>query len=200
MLLLMATPTARAYETGCVLMPASPGLFETYAAGARVKPPPGCLLLVGKMDSPSFSIDEINQLTAILPSGKIVPLHIDERRVLREFGKIISMEFYLAASETEFSESNSLVILRWGSNIAADNVLVRDFSLEPAQIGQCRVLGQPTQGASSEEEGNAASASIQVIADKRASYIPLWHLLPMALIFVLLSVAGFQKKHPSSGQ
>jgi len=189
LLLLAVTSSARAGEVRFSLTPATPELFDTYSGNARTPPPPaGCLVMVGRMDAPDFSIDHINQLTAVLPSGKIIPLQIDEKRTLREFGKIISLDFYITAPESEFSGTGSEVVLRWVPNISADNHRLADFSFDPAQADRFRILSPLPGGTMGEREEAFATAAIQVIADNKAGYIPLWYLLPMGLIFLLLGI------------
>ena len=189
LLLLAVTSAGRAGEARFAPSPASPALFENNSGRPLVAPPPeGCLVMVGKMESPDFSIAHLNQLKAVLPSGKIIPLQVDDRRTLREFGKIVSLDFYIIAPESEFSGTGSELVMQWGPDITADNHHLAGFSFDPAQANRCRMLCPLPVTASGGGEAAVATTGIQVIADNKARYIPFWYLLPMALIFVLISI------------
>jgi len=171
----------RAGESAFSLTPAPPEVFETYREGAPAPLPPKGVTVLGRLDSPSFSIGDISQVAARLPSGKTVPLMVDERRILREFGKIVSLDFWFALPDV--SGASEPVVLRWGTDISAGNKLVPGISCDVSQSARYRILSPISSSPDAE-----ASASVGVIADTKASFIPLWYLLPMVLVFALLTL------------
>jgi len=88
------------------------------------------------------------------------------------------------------------VVFRWGPDVQAENVRVAAFALDAAQPQLYRGFRPQRQAAAGPLDTQVAS--IEVIADSSAEYHFLWYLLPMGVIFLLLSVRKVRARHSSS--
>lgn len=143
----------------------------------------GSLLIFGRIDDPSFSIAGPDQVTVIASGGRQVPLLIDEKSIFREFGNIVSMKIAFTAAESELAAGD--LLLRWGPDVCAANVAGGEISssgIAGDRLRQFRIM----RTASGAEPPSVAT--IQVIADSHAGWYFLWYLLPISVIFALLTI------------
>lgn len=152
----------------------------------RAAPPPekGCLRVIGSLGgagAPDFKIASINNLRAKdVSSGKYLPLAVDESGIVEEFGRIVSLWVAFDAPESGL-DGGSGFVLEWGDDVESPSRMVKNLKLDPAHSGRYRTFSLNT------EKGSKSFASIEVIADSSADYYFLWYLLPMALIFAVLT-------------
>ena len=176
------------------LLPVREDYLAADSAQATARPGPGEVLVLGRFDDPALAIESIKQIAVVGPDGRRVPLHVVEDSVYVEFDQIVSLRFYFLIGETETAETFAL---EWGADVEADNVKVARVLLDPAMADRCREFTWAARGAAAPGETTSV-ASIDVIADSSAEYHFLWYLLPMALIFLLLTIRKIRAHHPTT--
>ena len=123
-------------------------------------------------------------------SGEAIPLLIDERSVLKEFGRIIS--FRLCAvipARLLGSGKEPELVLRWGSDVSGRNQLVAGFRLDPERAESYRGFIWKDASAGPGDDGEAATElTITLTARRGAELHKYWYLIPLAVLFLLLSV------------
>lgn len=170
------------------LFPASDYLFAAEGQPDAV-PGPGQVLVVGRCEGPDFAIDGVNQVELVAPGGRRVPLHVEEPRIYRDpvaDNKIVSLRVYFLAGESEVAPGAGSFELRWGPEVKAANRKVASIVPDPASRKSYREFRRRVPPAAAGTGGQ--SSSIIVIADSKADYYFMWYLVPMVLIFVLLTV------------
>ncbi len=150
-------------------------------AGQDTPVPSGMTRFIGNLADPSFSIPSINNITVKDSSGKILPLRIEESSLVEEFGGIVSLWLSFDVPDEQFSKDNSLTI-EWGKDVESTNTKVKNIKLDPASAKSYRTFTWR------KKDTSASFARIEVIADSNADYYFLWYLLPMAIIFIVLTV------------
>jgi hypothetical protein len=159
---------------------------------SAIIPPDNMVAVLGRFNDAEFSVDSVNRITVISPDNKPVPLVIDESSIFRNLGRIVSLSFYFLVAEQAAQDTDSLYTLCWGADVQADNAVVPGIAVNAEMPGkylefQWRQEGEPS-------DSDISSATIEVIADSYANYYSLWYLLPMLLIFVLLTVRKLRGK------
>jgi hypothetical protein len=195
--LLFAAPTVTAAESvRLLLQPAFVDPFAAPAEGPFIEPADGGILVVGRFDRPDFGIADVTQIEALAPDGRQLPLRIDAGSVCMEFDRIVSLRLAFEATEAEAEDAPGEFTLRWGPEIAGPNASVESLAIDPARLDSYRgftwaepagALGDDTQ-----------FASIEVIADSTAEYHFLYYLLPVALIFTLLTIRKIRARHSTA--
>ncbi len=193
--ILLATNQLPAAESvNLDFLPASEALFlKSPESTPLAFPEKGHVLAAGRFDDGAFAIDTIDQITVVAPGGRQVPLAIDNTSIYREFGQIVSLRFYFSVPLSALASAGGNYALKWGPDVAAQNKLVAGLALDPARPTAYRTF--------SWFRGQEVSvATIKVIADSRADYYSLWYLLPMGLIFVLLTIRKFRADNHDSNR
>ena len=144
------------------------------------------IIVVGLLDMPYFSIQEINQVALHDADGVPVPLWIDVSSLYSEFddGTINLMRIAFLIPEADL-EKGALRI-SWGDHVTSENNLVDHIDLYQESREKYRTFVCEEQ-----PRGNDAanfSSSVVVIVDDKADIYFLWYLLPIVLIFILLFV------------
>jgi len=165
-------------------VPAREGLFVEGAGAPNAIPGEGEVLVVGRFDDVRFAVKNINRVTVVAPDGRKVPL--DVGRTFAEFNKIVSVHLCFRVARKEVLPGTEPFELRWGPDVKAENRKVKSIVLDPARREQYREFrwGRRRTDTSADEQ----VTTLTVIADSYADYYFLWYLVPMALIFVLLTV------------
>lgn len=171
------------------LRPVEESFFVEAGAGADdaevLRPKAGEWLLVLAFSDANFAITELSQLRLVsAESGRSIPLTIAESSLFEDFGEIVGLR--LAARLP--AESVDTWRLEWGEGIDAEHRLVRDFRCDPADAAVLRTATWSEVPADAAGGGDVSVASIEVIADRKADLYALWYLLPMLVIFVVLTL------------
>lgn len=196
LLLALAASAAQGAESARLeIIPAPEGLLEPGPAAEPLRPEPGQVLVCGRFDAPDFYVDDLSQLTVLGADGRPLPLTIDSGSVFVEFDQVVSLRFCFPLDEAE-ADSGAPVVFRWGPDVHADNAQADAFALDAAQPQLYRGFRHQRQAAAGSVDTQVAS--IEVIADSTAQYHFLWYLLPMGVIFLLLSVRKVRARHSSS--
>ena len=180
---------APAGSVALALVEASDALFP--GGPANAVPPEGQVLVCGRFDDPGFAIEEINQITVVAPDGRRAPLTIEGSSLFREFGRIVALRFSFLVSAAE-AEGAKPFTLRWGPEVRAENALADCIVPDAARRTHYREFRPRPSG---EAPAGANIGTIEVIADSSAGYHFLWYLLPMALIFALLTIRKIRARH-----
>lgn len=144
------------------------------------------IIVVGLLDMPYFSVQEISQVVLFDADGDPVPLWIDASSLYSEFddGTINLMRIAFLIPEVNL-EKGALRI-SWGGDVTSENQIVDHIDLYQQSMDQYRTFVCEEQ-----PRGNDAanfSSSVVVIVDDKADIYFLWYLLPIVLIFILLFV------------
>jgi hypothetical protein len=185
----MALPAA-AGESGSLRLQVQAAGDELFAGqaegGEAVRPGPGRCACIFRYDR--FAVENLNQVTILGPGRKPVPLVIEGSSIFREFGKVVAFRFYALASAEDARPGEGIFELRWGTDIKAANSRIERFQLDPALRESYRSLRPVVADASAGGSGQESTATLVVIADSSADYHFLWYLVPIGLIFALLTV------------
>lgn len=191
----LAVHTVRAAESVSLeIVPASQGLLAAGGEAEPLRPAAGQVLVCGRFDDPAFYVDDLSQLTVVRPDGRQVALTVDAGSLFVEFDQIVSLRFCFALDAAE-AEAGGLV-LRWGPDVRADNVQVDALAFDASQPQLYRGFRWLREDAA--EASDAQLASIEVIADSTAGLHFLWYLLPIGVIFLLLTIRKVRARHPPS--
>ena len=183
-------------SAGLEFVPVRDELFERVAESATpFLPQAGQVAALGRFDHPLLSIQNINQITVIASDGRAIPLQVESPSIVYEFDRIVSLRFFFLIAESEAAVGAEPFQVRWGAGISADNIEVDKIVLDPKQRALYREFRwRQSVGAPSE---SASVSTIDVIADSTAEYHFLWYLLPMAVIFAVLTIRKIRAHHPT---
>lgn len=157
---------------------------------AVVDPGQSNLLIIGVFNDAKFSIDDTSQIQVVDPGGSIIPVTLDEASMVKEFGKIISVALCFQMPE-QAVKAGANYELKWGAGISADNKLVKGLGISMENVKDARGFSWKA----SKDKAGGQQATIEVIVDSYADYYSLWYLLPMFLIFGLLTIRKFRKSN-----
>ena len=155
-----------------------------------VLPGVGQVVVVGLVDYPDFAVSDPAHLAVLMPDGRQLPLLIEGEGLVSEFGEIIALRCAFMASAESAGDGFRLV---WGPEIAAANSTVPRLVLDPSRRRDYRQFSRKPKPADPGAESSVAT--VEVIADSTAEYHFLWYLLPMAVIFTLLTVRKIHARH-----
>ena len=151
------------------------------------------LVVLGVFNDAKFSIDNVSQIQLVAQDDSIVPITIDEASLVKEFGKIISVALCFQIPEQAVNAGASYE-LKWGAGIASNNKLVKGIGVLAESLKSARGFSWTA----SRDQASGQHATIEVIVDSYADYYSLWYLLPVLLIFGLLTVRKFRRNEASS--
>jgi len=169
------------------LLPAPDRFFEAAAESApNTAPPEGEVLAFGLFNDPRLSVTGIDRIAVMTRDGTQIPLAVEKDSVFYEFDRIVSLRFYFLVDADLADDAEAGLALSWGEDVAASNSEVEKVILDPEARSRIRAF----QWGNADLAGPADTqiADIQVIADSSAGYYFLWYLLPMAIIFALLTI------------
>jgi hypothetical protein len=183
------------------LRPAMAGDFQSSAGGEVCQPEPGGIVIVGQIDSPDFSAASPSQLTLETVTGERLPLVLDARSFVSQFGRLVACRFAsrvppgLAGAAT----NGLFLVLRWGEGITVSNRVVAGFSLDATAAGTCWLATcAPTSETTVGTAVPNRELRIAVQAVGGADRQKYWQLAPLAVLLMLLmlrrSGAGDQGK------
>ena len=172
-----------------VRSPAATFFEETSSGdGATVVPDEGRVVVVGSVDYPGFSIADASRVTVVAPGERQLPLRIDKDSITRDFDRIVALRCFFVVDASELSGGRFMLV--WGPEVSAKNRLVGrirpDRGLPDAYREFVREAAPPSA------DVGTSIATVEVIADSTAEYHFLWYLLPIAVIFIILT---FRKLH-----
>ena len=160
------------------------------ATGAPAPAEPGTVLVFGRLDDPAFSITDPAQVTVVDAKGQQFPLLIEEKSLFRDLGRIVSMRFVFAIPESELAAGGFQ--LKWGPEVRASNAVGGEIAL--ASVARERLRQFRWSRAPSSAEPPSV-ATIEVIADSHAGWYFLWYLLPISVIFILLTIRKIRARN-----
>jgi len=180
--------SAAAEQAALELLPADESRISSTGVAAPAEP--GTLLVFGRFDDPAFAIADPSQITVVDANGKQLPLLIEEQSIFRDLDKIVSMRFVFALPGSQLAAGG--LQLKWGPDVRATNVVGEQIALAPVareRLRQFRWSRAPS-GA-----GPSSDATIVVIADSHAGWYFLWYLLPISVVFALLTIRKIRARH-----
>lgn len=143
--------------------------------------PAGKTRIIGNFTDPGFSIPSLDNITVRNASGAQIPLRIEESSLVDEFGSTVALWISFDIPSEELSKDKALTI-EWGRDVKAENSKVGNIKVNPASSGAYRTFTWR------KKNENTSFARIEVIADSNASFYFLWYLLPMCVIFTVLTI------------
>jgi len=177
------------------LLPAPDRFFESAGSAPNTAPPEGNILVFGLFNDPRLSIEGIDRITVVAGDGTQIPLTIEKDSVFYEFDRIVSLRFYFLVDADSADDPETRFTLSWGSDVAAKNTEVAKVALDPESRSRTRGFQWGNADISGGVSGQVAQ--IEVIADSSAGYYFLWYLLPMAMIFALLTIRKLTVRRPA---
>jgi len=142
------------------------------------------ILVVGMLDMPYFSVQEISQVALSDADSVPVSLWIDASSLYSEFDdgtiNLMRVAFLIPSAHLE----KGAMRISWGDSVSSGNRMVEKIDLYEESRDQYRTFVCEEQ-----PRGNDAanySSSVVVIVDDKADIYFLWYLLPIVLIFILL--------------
>jgi len=144
------------------------------------------VVVVGLLDMPYFSVEDINRVAVYDADGRPLPLWVETASLYSEFddGTINLMRIAFAIPEVDLEKGP--LRLSWGDTVTSANHPVDRIHLHQADRSRYRTFVSEPQ-----PRGNDAadfSSSVVVIVDDKADTYFLWYLLPLVLVFILLFV------------
>lgn len=153
--------------------------------------------MLGSFDHPDFAIENVSQITVTGPDGRQLPLTIESQSTFLEFDRIVALRFCFVIDEAAASSPKGDFKVSWGPDVRAENVKVDRFSLDASLAARYREF----RWARADRDGagrTTSVASVEVIADSSAQYHFLWYLLPIAVVFVLLTIRKTRARHATN--
>ncbi|MHC4915733.1 MAG: hypothetical protein ACYTGB_09595 [Planctomycetota bacterium] len=147
--------------------------------GPRLDPGEGLCACLFRYDR--LQIENLSQVTVLGSGGRQFPLMIESSSVFKEFGKIVGLRFYLLVPAGQARPGSDTFVLRWGPGVEAENSEVETVCLDPD-------LADAYRGLKAVSLAPDSAGTITVIADSSADYHFLWYLVPIGLIFFLLTL------------
>ena len=153
----------------------------TLLAGKDQPIPTGHLRFIGSFGEQGFSVPSLENITVKNSSGSQIPLIIEESSLVQEFGSTVSLWLSFDVPADGFSQEKPLTI-EWGKDVSALNSTVKSMKVDIATANSYRTFTWR------KKNDGSSFATIEVVADSRADYYFLWYLLPIAVIFIILTV------------
>ncbi len=180
---------ARAVDSAMlVVRPASEGFFRNALDGAdpSLQGREEGVMVVGTINAPTFGVENVRQMALYDAAGAPIPLIIDSSSLYSEFDdeNIDSLRIGFLTSETILGKG--ALRLDWGDGVSAENREVGRIRMYRDHKTRYRTFDWRDRPRG--DDGDKFSATLEVIVDDAADKYYLWHLLPMALIFILLFV------------
>ena len=173
-------------------LPAPEGLFEKREGAALITPEPGQVVVVGRVDDGVFAIENIDQVTMAAPDGRRIALNIEAESIrLSEFDEIVSLRYFFSVRAEEIAAGGTYEF-QWGRGVRAANRRVGAVVFDAAHRASFREMAAAPAGSPA---ARTQLASVEVEAVSGAEYYFLWYLLPMALIFVILTMRKIYGSH-----
>lgn len=193
MCLSCAHSAALAESVTLQLLPAEPALFESSDEGHPCQPGEGEILVVGRFNDPRFAVASIDKVSLATVSGEAVPFLIDQASVLKEFvesGRIISFRLCAIVPARLWQNGREPeLVLKWGDEVSGRARLVAGFRLDPERAESYRgfLWGDAASRPSAADEP-VKELAITVTAERGAELHKYWYLIPLLVLFLLLSV------------
>lgn len=193
---MLGLPVAWAAESVPLAVgPASTAFLQEWPGDEPLMPGRGEVVVAGRFEAPAFYVDDLRQIAVSGPDGVRIPLQVDGGSLFVEFDQIVSLRFAFLAAEADVQGATGGFVLEWGPDVAAENVRLENLALDAERPELYRAFRPAPPAPASGDDVQVAS--IEVIADSTAEYHFLYYLLPMALIFLLLSVRKVRARHPA---
>ena len=199
--LALAGWAAAAESVTLQLLPAEPALFESADRGAAIEPGPGDIVILGRFNDPRFSAGSITNLSLATASGEAIPLLVDGASVLKEFGRIISLRLgAVIPARLRADGKDPALVLAWGPDVSGQNRVADGFRLAPERDGQVRGFVWNDARAGPGAGGEPVTGlTVTLTAERGAELHKYWYLIPLGLVFVLLSIRKIAASLRSSG-
>jgi hypothetical protein len=179
-------------HAGTFTLTFQPATGERFTWGeSTLKPPDGQVAAICRFDHSTFAVDSLARLIVKSPDGAARPFIVESSSVLDEFDEIISVRFAFFATREELEKPGWM--LSWDASNSSQFTEVSEFILDAGlSDGYFEARWGDSGGAGG--DGAESSAVIEIIADSSADYYSLWYLLPMVLLFGLLT---YRKMRPT---
>ncbi len=185
------------YSLGMEFAPVNEVAAEIMSGENAMLPKDGMVLVFGRLDHAGFYIEDIGNLAVETPERGRIPVFIDSSSILLEFDGIVSLLAAFEISEQEAQSGGSAFRITWGELVQASNTVVERIRIDGENRSSYREF-RWQEALASEAGGEAPFSTITVIADSTAEYHFLWYLLPMGLVFVLLTIRKIRARDSST--
>lgn len=163
---------------------------KTSAGVAPIVTEAGQVAVIGLVDYTGFAAKDISRVTVLAPDGQKLKLIIEQESITWDFDEIVAFRCYFIVKTSSLGDRFQLA---WGPEITAENKTVPQLLLDPSNRQNYRQFIRKKTAAQTGAETSVAS--IEIIADSTAEYHFLWYLLPIAVIFALLTMRKIHARH-----
>ena len=170
---------------------------EVFASGdlsPTISPGPGQVVIFGEFGDVGGSVENISQISVVTPGGGRPEVIVETGGVFYEWDRIVAVRMCFMVPEDQVSDAAGALALVWGPDVASQNREVERIVLDPAHRERSFEFRTARKTVSREE----SVAQIEVVADSAAGYYFLWYLLPIAVIFTLLTIRKIRAGHVGS--
>lgn len=186
-LALLAAPlTVVGGGTAMLELVATPDHLPAALATGRtgVTTPAGMVAVYGHLTGADFAVAGLNQVTVENAAGEPLPLQLDTTNQFEDFGEIVGLWccFLVPAAA---ATPGTRYTLRWGDDLVVENIAVEGLAFAESDLPGIRGFRLQFAAVAGDPQ---ALTSLQIIADSSADYSFLWYLLPMAVLFALLTI------------
>jgi hypothetical protein len=168
----------------------APDDIDLVSTGAPVPADPRSIVVFGSLDGPNFSVSSPNEVTVVGPHGASPPLSVEQKSIFRDLDRIVSMRFAFIVPQ-ELLTSGTFHV-KWGNDVQVANTVGEKLALASVQrdrVRQFRLITAPRASA------EPSDATIEIVADSHADYYFLWYLLPISVVFALLTFRRLHDGH-----
>ena len=153
-------------------------------------------VVAGKITDRAFGIPDVDSMRLLGKNGNEIPLLVEESTIFREFGQIVSCLICFRVHATAIEKDSGAFILEWGKEVQGNNKLIQKINPPQGEdvLTKEFELREMSEGS---EAGDMSVTSIDVVADSQAKYYSLWYLLPITLIFILLTLRKMALRNDS---
>ncbi len=146
-------------------------------------------MAVGLLSGNGFEVTDLAAIAVTDAAGDALPVTVDRSSAFLEFDAYVAARIAFPVP-ADAAETGATFRIRWGPTAGAEATVVDRFAV-PAD--GARAFGFRPAAADGPDPA-ASAAELVVIADREAEYYSLWYLLPMALIFVLLTIRKMRSR------
>jgi len=165
----------------------SPHWFSATEPNSPIFPRPGETLAVGEISLGEQGIEDISHLRLLLPTGDVLPLHIEKMSLVDDMGSIVFFR-YTVNIPTQYVKSDKCTV-EMGNEITSPNSLISGIRLDAGNKSVYREITLfPSAGTDAGSSPIAVEAlkqtTVTVIADRKVHHAQLLYLLPIVLVFI----------------
>ncbi|OGV60109.1 MAG: hypothetical protein A2498_02190 [Lentisphaerae bacterium RIFOXYC12_FULL_60_16] len=184
---LLVAVSIRATGTGEVLLTfhAEPApALSGYRIGLQEFVSPTQAVALLRFNDARFAVSGPEQVSLFSPDNTPIEYWLDPADATTEFGSMVSIRLAFHVPATIPTNPVPPYRLVWGPDTRATFTLRPGWIVDPGRPDHYRIVRWHDPAGDSDGQ----LASIEVIADSHAGLYSLWYLVPMSILFILLTI------------